>query len=261
MRNAVCSLLLVAVASTPWSASAADFVAPDKPQGGGTVVIGAQPVEPEAWPATFIFRNDVGGCTSTAVGDRVILTAAHCVTDGEQGAVSLPSGAIKVVCDHHPQYATGNASTDFALCLAEQPMSGFAFEKVSASLADARPGSAVTLLGYGCTSKGGFDGSFGVLHVGPATVTRGPMGDDIDTVTEGGAALCFGDSGGAAYFTANASLGTRVIIGVNSRGDISTRSFLSSTATPSFVEWALTWAQSRAAAICGLNPDAKGCRT
>lgn len=260
MRLVHLALILAGVATFAGRSVAADFVKPDALRGGLPAVTGAQPASPDAWPATRIFLTPGGGCTATVVGARVVLTAAHCVADGEAGTVELPGGPAPITCDHHPGYRLGNVSTDFALCHASADFSGFAFENVSASLAHARPGAPVTLLGYGCVEPGGFDRSFGVLHSGVATVTAGPFGDNAYTVTQGGAALCFGDSGGAAYYTTVQTLDSRVVIGVNSRGDINTLSYLSSTATPTFVEWALGWAATRSLAICGLHAQAKGCR-
>jgi secreted trypsin-like serine protease len=238
---------------------AADFVAPQEPYGATGEVIGAKPATPEEWPATFIFSSAAGGCTGTAIGQRVILTAAHCVSNGGPGTVTVKDKKIAIVCDHHPAYGTANSTTDFALCYVKEPLSGFVFETIDTSLAHARLGQSVTLLGYGCVETGGVDHTYGVLHVGIAEVVRKPAGENVDTVTKGGAAVCFGDSGGAAYYVTRENGEGRTIIGVNSRGDISRYSFISSTATGTFVEWAVDWAQKHGAVICGINLEAKGC--
>ncbi|PLU63509.1 hypothetical protein BMJ22_29255 [Sinorhizobium medicae] len=231
-----------------------------EPGAGDLSVIGAVPVSPTKWPATFIFRTGAGACTSTAVGSDVILTAAHCVIDGGSGSVQVKAKKIALTCYHHPDYATRNSTYDFALCKLSESLSGMAFENISTSLAHARNGQQVTLLGYGCTKEGGVDRDYGVLHEGPATVVRKPTQESADTVTNGGAAVCFGDSGGAAYFDTTASGANRVIFGVNSRGDINEFSFISSTATVAFVDWAVNWSAQHNARICGIDPKVRGCR-
>lgn len=225
------------------------------------VIGGAQVTDPGDWPATFIFRGPLGSCTATAVGDRVILTAAHCIEHEETGGVRIGDELVPIQCFHHPGYDNGNQTTDFALCLAQTAMSGFPFEVVSTAIAFPRVGDPVLLLGFGCTEEGGHDGGFGTLFRGTATTVRRPQGENIDTVTQGGAAVCFGDSGGAAYFLLSPNSTTRrSVIAVNSRGDISKFSFLSTLATPQFVDWAIEWGNKHGVAICGLNIQARGCR-
>ena len=121
-----------------------------------------------------------------------------------------------------------------------------------------RSTATVRLTGYGCVQPGGGGGNDGVFRIGNARVTRLPSGSNNDTVTSGGAALCFGDSGGAAYVLDDN--GGRRIFGINSRGDIRTTSYLSSTYTASFRNFVASWAQSNGQRICGVHADAPGCR-
>lgn len=242
------------------SASAFDFIRPEALEGGsGQVIGGAQVADPTRWPATFIFTSDTGSCTATAVGERVVLTAAHCVGNQEAGTVLAGSTPVNLQCFHHPGYPA-NATTDFALCLTETAMTDIAFEVVSSAIAYPRIGHEVVLVGFGCTSSGGHDGGFGTLFEGKTKVIRRPNGPDIDTVTRGGAAVCFGDSGGASYYNLTPSGNSRALIAVNSRGDINTFSFLSTLATPEFVDWAIDWSTQRNVSICGLDVTAAGCR-
>lgn len=214
---------------------------------------------PEVWPATFIFIAHEKGCTSTAVGDQVVLTAAHCVLDGDKAQVKIGENFVDVVCDRHPGYID-NGTIDFALCLVETEMKGFEFETIGTSIANPRIGTTVTLLGYGCREKGGFDKKFGQLFMGRADVVRLPIGNDLDTISKGSAAVCMGDSGGAAYLDLNVSGSRRIIFAINSRGDISQYSYLASMSTATFVDWAFAWATAHRVEICGLNLSAKGCR-
>lgn len=228
-------------------------------------LIGAKPAPPSDWPATLIFTIPGGGCTSTAIGPRVLLTAAHCVEDGQKGTVSInKNGTLiaerSVKCTHHPGYAE-NYTLDFALCLVDDTLSGTipAFERVNVNPSNIQAQTKVTLLGFGCTKEGGVDGSFGQLFVGDATVKKRPSGTDNYYYALGGAALCYGDSGGAAYYTQPGRT-SRLIIGINSRGDISSRSYLASTSNMAFLDWAYSWATTNAADICGLSETTEGCR-
>ena len=222
------------------------------------VLNGAEPVSPDDWPATLIFLTEGGGCTSTLVGSKVILTAAHCIGNGETGTIVAGGEEVSVTCDHHPVYPVKSA--DFALCLITNgEITSIPFEVVGTALAHARMDDPVTLSGYGCLEDGGRDRSFGMLHVGTATVTETPVTDNLHTITGGGAALCFGDSGGPAYF--DAGDGERLIIGVNSQGDVSMKSALATTATAQFVDWAFEWAKRNDARICGLHVGTRGCRS
>jgi hypothetical protein len=225
---------------------------------GVTAVLGGRPANQADWPAALIFTTAGGGCTSTLVSDRVVLTAAHCVEDGSMGKVLIGVQTIDVKCTHNPSYA-GNYTADYALCLLGTPVeSEIVFERVNANPGRVQNESEVTLLGYGCTTEGGFDEGFGRLFEGEAKVVGRPDGEDLYFHTTGGAALCFGDSGGASYYGGAAS-DFRAVIAVNSRGDVSKNSYLSSTSTEAFLDWAYTWSGENGVSICGLHDGVKNC--
>jgi hypothetical protein len=225
-------------------------------------VIGANPAASGQWPATFVFRNaGGGGCTSTAVGRQVLITAAHCLKNNAKGSVSVGTLTADVVCNHHPTYPQDDSS-DFALCLLDKtlPKLGRGFERINGNdtnLPTLR--QDITLLGYGCTQKDGVDRNFGTLYEGTAQVSQRPN-KDFYILTHGGAALCFGDSGGGAYYSSDAAGTIRRLFGVNSKGDISENSWISTTANASFLDWARGWAGTNNVRICGLDADAEDCR-
>lgn len=235
------------------------FAPPKSPSGGTPEIIGAKPVEPSEWPATVIISSGSIGCTATLVGPEVLLTAAHCLEAAGQVSVSLAGQQVGGTCTKHPHYSPSNPSPDFGLCKLDSPVTDIIFERIGTSIAISRVGTAVTLLGYGCTLAGGFDHQFGVLHVGTATVSSLPQGANLDTVVVGDAAVCFGDSGGAAYVSERPDGGSRAIFGVNSRGDIQKTTYVSSTDTTSFIDWAFAWSATNAVRVCGLFADVTGC--
>jgi len=224
--------------------------------GGGQVLGKTVAADLKKWPATFTFKNaEGGGCTATAIGQKVILTAAHCVKNGATGLVALARASVQVTCSHHPKYPD-DISSDFALCVAQNPLPDLGYQRVNTDPALVNVDATIVLLGYGCLQPGGVDRSFGTLYQGTADVQR-LTGPDNFIIVSGDSAVCFGDSGGGA-FSAD-SVATRLLIGVNARGDISKTSWLASTSSPTFIDWAKKWSGDKGAAICGISNSAQGC--
>lgn len=220
-------------------------------------VLGGQKAAASHWPATFVFRTPSGGgCTSTLVGSRVVLTAAHCIADGGSAFLHAPGTVVGMTCNHHPAYAT-DISADFALCLLDAPFSkpSLGYEYINVGPLPSLD-STLWLLGYGCTTNQG-ELDFGNLYQGITKVKD--LSFNSFVLTEGGAAVCYGDSGGAAYRVSNDAMISRQrqIVGIASRGDIETVSLLSATGLAVFSDWARQWGQSKAVNICGvLGPTA-----
>src|SRR5262245_51819402 len=75
----------------------------------GTLIINGKKVEdPTLWPATFSFgQGKEDFCTATAIGSRVILTAAHCLPDRaslDPIHVTLSGSPVVITCTPHPDY-------------------------------------------------------------------------------------------------------------------------------------------------------------
>jgi hypothetical protein len=232
-------------------------------------IIGGSKADPAQWPMTFVFANPAGGgCTSTAVGERTVITAAHCIPNGAIGIVEIGNRRIRTVCTHHPDYRTesgdqpgweARASPDFALCALSEALPGGLLERIDVDGKSIAKGRQVHLVGFGCNQPGGADGAFGVLFEGDSEIDAVPVAPNYYTYTRG-AAVCYGDSGGAAYQFQGAGNARRLLVAINSRGNISTISLLSTTKESGFIAWARNWATANGKEICGIHSTATGCR-
>lgn len=243
--------LIVACATLPEGTPCAKPV--EKP-----ALINGRPAIPADWPASVYISAGGGRCSATLIGYRTLLTAAHCVKDGGQVIFTINPNRYNAKCKHHPDYAK-DKTADWALCLVNREVPGIISEVVLTDPAALKKGATIMLTGYGCTEgPKGTGGNDGVFRIGEAKVSRLPA-TSHDITLNSGAALCFGDSGGAGYAFQG---GVRKVFGVNSRGNISTISYLSATSTGAFGQFARGWANANKVVICGLHPeaDAFGCR-
>lgn len=222
-------------------------------------LINGTPADPKDFPASVSARMNNAGCTATVVGPEVLLIAAHCVGNGASAAFKLQNGvSYTSKCTHHSGYSS-DATADYALCKIGAVVTDTLFETVNIDASRIKVGDKIQLTGYGCTQPGGSGGNDGVYRVGLSTVKSVHAGNQ-DIVTEGGAALCFGDSGGPAFFYTNESKKERVQLSVNSRGDIRAVSYLSSLSAGKFLPFAKDWISKNSAKICGVDGFMTGCR-
>lgn len=224
-----------------WSVSDLSFD-PTQP-----ALLGARVTNPLDFPATFYSAAKEGRCTSTMVGPRVLLTAAHCVGNGATASLRNAGRTYNGSCTHSPDYAT-NETADWALCLMQQSVP-VKYERVSINAALVTQGTELLLTGFGCTNTDGSGGNDGTYRVGEAPVRRTPSNDSNDIVTIGGVALCFGDSGGPAFAFLDPARSQRVQVSVNSRGNIQDTSYLSSLSTPSAIGFLRDWSASASSAV------------
>jgi hypothetical protein len=215
------------------------------------VLIGGVVADPNEFKAS----PWVGNCTGAIVGERVLFTAAHCVSNGGTKSFSIGTTRYNSKCTHHPEYR-GNSTADFAVCLIDKPVTGdLEFEQVATKI-DYKTGDQLLLSGYGCRAWGGaLDGKY---RIGRAKITKLPSGSNYDTITQGDVALCSGDSGGPAWFVYPD--GSRKLIGVNSRSNTTTVSYLSSHAVSTAQSFYKSWASQNGAKICGIHSEAVKCR-
>lgn len=222
---------------------------------GGCAVESAQPTEETSAPIingvdnpgdpsiVAIYAKREGGdkgalCTSTLIAPKVLLTAAHCVSD--QALAQLPgSGAITFTALLGPNLTdTANPSPraaiaethadpefnmsmvmnghDIAVAILAEPITDRPIIPVNlAPLDPALTGSQVRLVGYGLNNGFAQTGA-GVKR--QADVPLVSFDDKlVKTGTWFGTTMCSGDSGGPVLAKVN---GVETVIGVNSFGFI-----------------------------------------
>lgn len=224
------------------------------------LLIKGTPVDKEAYPGIVDIRSGNAGCTATVVGPRVIVTAAHCVENGQKSTFKIDGINYTTVGLRHPNYNRG-IDTDVAVGISAAE---FATAPYSIGSERVKVGEKIDLFGYGCTKSPGTGGNDGVLRTGMTTVTRASSQDvrkrpfrpafvsyDFtmkDSST--GVALCYGDSGGPAF-------SGLYQVGVNSKGNIRDTSYNLDLTHPEVQEWLLKVASDKKVDICGVSVECK----
>lgn len=176
-------------------------------------VIGGSPVS-DSDPAaaqTVIITGGQGFCTGAVLGDRLVLTAAHCVEGaGRIGVLIFGPGRqplINEVFDRrvHPAYRRADwqarrTAVDLAVIRTAQPIGQGRRPAPLAAGALPAAGAPIRLVGFGPAAEGDAR-SAGVLRSATLTVTGRPSTFQVRLTGPAGAALgaCTGDSGGPVY--------------------------------------------------------------
>jgi hypothetical protein len=230
----------------------------------GPRLIGASPVNPADWPASFYSSSEEGRCTSTVVGPDVLITAAHCIGPSRTVSIALLSGQVVTgLCEVAGKYLT-DKSADYAYCKLNVPIRGITYERINQNAAIMQPGMSLRLTGYGCTQKTGAGGNDNIYRAGEARIVLVPprSSEGVNYITTtGDVVICFGDSGGGGYLITS---GARWLETVNSRvevvnNNITDTSYLSALSTDDARAFTADWKLRTGSMICGIDL-VPGCR-
>lgn len=204
-------------------------------------LINGQPVPAGEYEEVVYISMSGSRCTATLVGERVIITAAHCVNNGQTATFQVKQNQYSSRCTRSSLYP--GQDHDVALCKTDRVVAGVKPASVDAERLQI--GERVTLLGYGCTRPGGGGGNDGTLRYGTAEVVGF---SNYDVVTQKGAALCFGDSGGPM-------MRDKKIVGINSKGNIQDTSYNLQLALTQSISFMRGYAESNSVEICGVTSE------
>lgn len=251
--------------------------------GGEPMIVNGQRAHPAEYPASY--RSESGGrvCTWFLVGPSVLLGAAHCVTGTSASAplaevrFASRAGQHIATCSIPEGYWT-DRSQDWALCKVSPQVprpvgaNGSAgYEVVSQKPEVLASLPRLEISGFGCTVQGG--SARGEYQIGIARVVTAPprakmLGSASATpnavkIRQAPSNLCAGDSGGPAfYYQKPAGRILRVVVGTNSSTVIEAGvGYLASLSTPAAVSFFKAWSLVQSEKICGINKDARGCRS
>ncbi|MCB0417253.1 MAG: trypsin-like serine protease [Bdellovibrionaceae bacterium] len=203
-----------------------------------------------SFPEVVWIKSGASTCTGTVVGPRVLLTASHCAGDGATATFSIKGTNYSVKITRSPLYMTGK-DHDVALGLSTTDIN------VPPANITGTPqvGSELTLMGYGCTTPTGngqaIGGEDGILRKGTTVVTRF-AGYDMVSSKAGGAATCYGDSGGPAFGISGQQ---KNLLGVISKGNIKDTTYSARLDSTESQEFLKDFAQKNNVEICGVNKN------
>lgn len=215
-----------------------------------SVLIRGAPIGRGVFPEALYIRNEKGEqCSATVVGKSTLLTAAHCVDESKVIHV-IAHDWMRFYASCEPHELWEGYDFDIALCKTEHYLP---VHPASIRLVYPRRGQKVLLSGFGCTNSDRTGGNDGVFSVGTTIITETPSLDSfVHTFKD--AAVCAGDSGGAAYWHMDdPTAEEHYILGVNSRGDMKERSLLTAVFTLPIIRWMKDWSKRHHTRICGVN--------
>ena len=219
---------------------------------------GSALADPSEWGSALLINVGSAYCSSIVVGPQVLLTAAHCMSTQRNelnATIEAVEGRLnyRMVCATDPRYPAV-ASADLALCKTDRPLPVTRLERIVRQLPS--PGTRITLVGYGCRDGAvrNFDGR---VSAAEAIIQAGVRSSSDGYITTSGAAACAGDGGGGVFFGSDEG---RVLVGIISRTDATSRTLIANLTAEPFLNWAIRWSGEQNVLICGLIDEGSACR-
>lgn len=213
-------------------------------------LINGKPVDPGTYKEVVRIRSDGAGCTATVVGPRAIITAAHCAKTGGVATFTLDGKNYSATMTRSPVYP--GQDHDINIGLVDQEVTGVQPATIGGT---ATQNLGLILLGYGCVNPGGGGGNDGILRIGESTIVEF-SGFDMVSRKAGGAALCFGDSGGPAFVVGQN--GKKYLLGINSKGNIQDTNYNARLDHQESTKFLQNYTQQNNVKICGVNLECGG---
>lgn len=216
-------------------------------------LINGRPVDRSDWLEVVRIGNQ--SCTGTIVGRNCVITAAHCGRNNERSTLEVfNQGRVNYRMVHMPQWRN-QSNYDLAVLVLDSDVD-VTPARVGVDYSFT-VGADVDICGYGCVRQGGGGGNDGVLRFGESKVQSFTGTDVVTQWRPGGAALCFGDSGGPMFANGSDAGGQRTLIAVNSKGNIRDTNYNMRLDLESVREWLSAVASQYSLEIVGVNstPD------
>jgi hypothetical protein len=198
-----------------------------------TAVINGELLPSNAQPEVVQLVTDGYGCSAVLVSPRALLTAAHCVK-AERGTFVHGGRRYDVRLFKSGGYR--DRGHDLAIGVADRDVVGASTIPLDPTVG---AGDEIQLVGFGCDQPGG-GGRRGTLRAGRSQISRIKRSFLLVARLAGGAAVCFGDSGGPAFTLKD---GARRLAGIIARGNIKSVSYVISLSAPESREL-LAWADA-----------------